>query len=139
MVRFYVSGRWAAAGWAVLLSFFLVATAWAQAGGVGQRYTLIGRVADASGQGLPGATVLLRGTTLGATSDLDGSYSIAGTVAPGDYALIFSAVGYRTETRPVTLGSATSITTNATLAESRQSLDEVVVVGSTVRAGFMGQ
>jgi TonB-linked SusC/RagA family outer membrane protein len=132
MVRFYVSGRWAAAGWAVLLSFFLVATAWAQAGGAGQRYTLIGRVADASGQGLPGATVLLRGTTLGATSDLDGSYSIAGTVAPGDYALIFSAVGYRTETRPVTLGSATSITTNATLAESRQSLDEVVVVGSTV-------
>ncbi|NML67143.1 SusC/RagA family TonB-linked outer membrane protein [Hymenobacter sp. RP-2-7] len=131
MVRLYVSGRWAAASWAALLGLLLTTAAWAQ-GGAGQRYTLIGRVADASGQGLPGATVLLTGTTLGATSDLDGSYSIAGTVAPGDYALVFSAVGYRTETRPVTLGTATSITTNATLAESRQSLDEVVVVGSTV-------
>ncbi|MGI4831886.1 MAG: SusC/RagA family TonB-linked outer membrane protein [Janthinobacterium lividum] len=132
MVPFYLPGRWVAACWAVLLGLFLTTAAWAQADGAGQRYTLIGRVADASGQGLPGATVLLKGTTLGASSDLNGSYSIAGAVAPGAYTLAVSAVGYRPEARPVTFGAATTITTNLTLAESRQSLDEVVVVGSTV-------
>ena len=42
-----------------------------------QRYTLKGRVTDAAGQGLPGANVLLNGTTAGTAAGADGDY-IAG-------------------------------------------------------------
>ncbi|MBF9142328.1 SusC/RagA family TonB-linked outer membrane protein [Hymenobacter properus] len=97
-----------------------------------RRYTLQGRVADAGGQGLPGATVLLGGTTVGATSNADGTYTLSANLAPGSYTLTVSLVGYKTETRPLTLGSAETVTTDLTLAEAKQKLDEVVVVGSTV-------
>ncbi|MFD2721818.1 SusC/RagA family TonB-linked outer membrane protein [Hymenobacter monticola] len=97
-----------------------------------QRYTLQGRVNDAAGQGLPGATVLLNGTTMGASTDANGGYSLTATVAPGSYTLTFSLVGYKAETRPLTLGAAETVTTDVALAEAQQKLDEVVVVGSTV-------
>jgi TonB-linked SusC/RagA family outer membrane protein len=105
---------------------------WAQAGGANQRFTLTGRVTDATGLGLPGATVLLKGTGLGAASGADGSYSFTANKAQGAYTLTISLVGYKTESRPITLGGAETVTTDVTLAESRQNLDEVVVVGSTV-------
>lgn len=97
-----------------------------------RRYTLQGRVADAAGQGLPGATVLLTGTTIGASTDANGGYSLTATVAPGSYSLTFSLVGYKTETRPLRLGPDETVTTDLALAEAQQKLDEVVVVGSTV-------
>lgn len=83
---------------AIGMGLLLHTAAWAQAG---QRFTLIGRVRDAGGQGLPGATVLLKGTTQGATTGLDGAYSLTGTQVPGAYTLTFSLVGYRTESRPI--------------------------------------
>ncbi|WP_460556022.1 SusC/RagA family TonB-linked outer membrane protein [Hymenobacter daeguensis] len=97
-----------------------------------QRYTLRGRVTDAAGQGLPGATVLLGGTTVGATSDADGAYSLGATLVPGSYTLTVSLVGYKTETRPLRLGTEATVTTDVALAEAQQKLDEIVVVGSTV-------
>jgi TonB-linked SusC/RagA family outer membrane protein len=106
--------------------------AWAQAGGANQRFTLTGRVTDATGLGLPGATVLLKGTGLGAASGADGGYSFTANKAPGAYTLTISLVGYKTESRAITLGGGETVTTDVTLAESRQNLDEVVVVGSTV-------
>ncbi len=95
-------------------------------------YTLQGKVTDAGGQGLPGITVLLQGTTSGTATSADGNYSFEATIAPGTYALVFSSLGYGTQTRPVTLGAQTTVTTDAVLTESTQALDEVVVVGSTV-------
>ncbi|MBO2010769.1 SusC/RagA family TonB-linked outer membrane protein [Hymenobacter negativus] len=97
-----------------------------------QRYNLQGRVTDAAGQGIPGATVLLGGTTTGATSDADGAYNLTATLAPGSYTLTFSLVGYKTETRPLRLGTDATVTTDVALVEAQQKLDEVVVVGSTV-------
>ena len=97
-----------------------------------QRYTLRGRIVDATGQGLPGATVLLNGTTFGASSDTDGAYSVSATVAPGPYTLTVSLIGYKAETRPLRLGTPETVTTDLTLNEAQQKLDEVVVVGSTV-------
>ena len=59
----------------------------AQSGGdARQAYTLQGRVVDERGQGLPGTTVLLTGTTLGTATDADGSYSLPVQVAPGTLA-----------------------------------------------------
>ncbi|MFD1871251.1 SusC/RagA family TonB-linked outer membrane protein [Hymenobacter bucti] len=132
MLKLYSSSRWYSQGGFLLLCLLLLHTAaWAQ-GSAGQRFTLTGRITDATGQGVPGATVLLKGTGLGAASGNDGAYSITGTRPAGAYTLTVSLVGYKTESRPLTLGTAETVTTDVTLAESRQNLDEIVVVGSTV-------
>jgi TonB-linked SusC/RagA family outer membrane protein len=132
MPKLYFSGRRCSQGALLLLWLLLLHTAaWAQ-GNAGQRFTLTGRITDATGQGVPGATVLLKGTGLGAASGNDGAYSITGTRPAGAYTLTVSLVGYKTESRPITLGAAETVTTDITIAESRQNLDEIVVVGSTV-------
>jgi len=132
MPKLYFSGRRCSQGALLLLWLLLLHTAaWAQ-GNAGQRFTLTGRITDATGQGVPGATVLLKGTGLGAASGNDGAYSITGTRPAGAYTLTVSLVGYKTESRPITLGTAETVTTDITIAESRQNLDEIVVVGSTV-------
>jgi TonB-linked SusC/RagA family outer membrane protein len=99
-----------------------------------QRYTLQGRVTDAGGHELPGATVLLNGTTLGASTGADGRYALDATIAPGSYTLTVSLIGYAAVSRPLTLGASPTVTTDVALAEARQKLDEVVVVGSTISA-----
>lgn len=76
----------------LLLVPFLFATAYAQDTG-----TLVGRVTDRQdGQGLPGADVVLDGTTLGAATDLDGFYQIA-EIPVGSYDVIARLVGYTVE------------------------------------------
>ncbi|QNH63378.1 SusC/RagA family TonB-linked outer membrane protein [Hymenobacter sediminicola] len=100
--------------------------------GTRQLYTLQGRVTDERGQGLPGTTVLLGGTTLGTATNTDGNYTLPVQMAPGSYTLTFSTIGYRTQTRPLTLGSSTSVTTDVALTEARMNLDDVVIIGSTI-------
>ncbi len=97
-----------------------------------QAFTITGRVLDARGQGLPGATILVRGTGLGTATNSEGVYALSGTQPAGDYVLAASLIGYKSESQPVVLGPGTTVTTDFTLAESRQNLDEIVVVGSTV-------
>ncbi|AII53084.1 SusC/RagA family TonB-linked outer membrane protein [Hymenobacter sp. APR13] len=114
-----------------LLSVLVAVPALAQ-DGTRQPYTLQGRVTDERGQGLPGTTVLLGGTTLGTATNTDGNYTLPVQVAPGTYTLTFSTIGYRTQNRTVTVGSSASVTTDVSLAESSQNLDDVVVIGSTI-------
>ncbi|WP_188814395.1 SusC/RagA family TonB-linked outer membrane protein [Hymenobacter cavernae] len=91
--------------------------------------TIRGRVVDAKGAGLPGVTVVLEGTTLGASTDAEGAYTIQ-NVPPGSYTLITSFVGYNTNRIPVTVTSGqTTTVANATLAENTTLLNEAVVVG----------
>ncbi|WP_139252201.1 SusC/RagA family TonB-linked outer membrane protein [Hymenobacter psychrotolerans] len=122
---------------ALVVSWLLVCTlpgrpALAQPGATRQAYTLQGRVTDERGQGLPGTTVLLSGTTLGTATNTDGAYTLPVQVAPGSYTLTFSTIGYRTQTRPLTLAGSPTVTTDASLSEARQALDDVVIIGSTI-------
>ncbi|GAB3871893.1 TonB-dependent receptor [Hymenobacter segetis] len=117
-----------------MLFLLLLAALSAGAQTAAQRYTLQGRVTDAGGQGLPGATVLLNGTTLGASTGADGGYSLEASIAPGSYTLTVSLIGYAAVSRPLTLGASPTVTTDVALTEARQKLDEVVVVGSTISA-----
>lgn len=81
-----------------------------------------------TGETLPGATVLLKGTTIGTVTDLDGAYALDVPEGPG--VLVFSFVGY--EPQEIVLTDQTFI--NVVLQPSRVSLDEVVVIGyGTVR------
>ena len=93
--------------------------------GFSQQVTITGSVADDNSLALPGATVLVEGTSNGVTTDFDGNYSIIANV--GDV-LVFSYVGF--ETQSVTVGGDRKI--NIRLNSSNE-LEEVVVTGITTR------
>jgi len=91
----------------------LISSAWAQR-------TITGTVIDAAQGSLPGATVQVKGTNTGTTTDLEGKYSI--TVPEGSETLVFRFVGYTTKEEII--GNRTSI--DITLEEASE-LTEVVV------------
>ncbi|HYF67980.1 MAG TPA: TonB-dependent receptor [Ohtaekwangia sp.] len=82
-----------------------------------------GQVVDEDGNSMPGVNVVVKGTTEGTTTDLNGEYSIS--VADGNVVLVFSFIGY--QTAEVTVGTQTVI--NVTLTTDIQTLSEIVVVG----------
>jgi len=88
-----------------------------------QQFNLTGTVNDAKGNPLPGVTIVLKGTTRGTTSDINGNYTIQ--VDNSQSVLVFSFVGF--EPQEVTVGNRTKI--NVTMSEELVGLDEVVVVG----------
>ena len=73
------------------------------------------------GLGVPGATVLVKGTTIGTATDIDGQYSIS--VPAGSNVLVFSFVGLASQ--EVTIGNQTTI--NVALQPDVQSLSEFVI------------
>jgi TonB-linked SusC/RagA family outer membrane protein len=86
-----------------------------------QERLITGKVTDESGQGIPGVTIQLKGTSTGTTTDLDGAYKIkmnAGT-------LRFSFIGFIAQEINVTNQS----TINVVLLEETRQLNEVVVIG----------
>ncbi len=92
-----------------------------------QSESVTGKVTDSSGAPLPGVTVVLKGTTQGTVTDIDGNYSFPDV--PDDATLIFSFVGMRTQEVPVS--GKTSI--NIVLEEESIGLEEVVAVGYGVQ------
>lgn len=104
----------------IALSMLLIGLA---ANTVSAQSTVRGRIVDETGTGLPGVNVIIKGTTSGTTSGVDGSYTIE---APGqDAVLVFSFIGYTSAEQ--TVGSRSTI--DITLQPNIQSLSEVVVVG----------
>src|SRR6056300_1238988 len=85
-----------------------------------QNKSVSGVVSDQSGAPLPGATVLVKGTNNGTTTDFDGNYTIQ---AASEDILVFSFIGY--VAKEVNIGDMTTI--NVSLEEDAQTLDEVVV------------
>ena len=96
--------------------------------------TVSGTVLDHQRKPLPGATVLIPGTTIGAVTDTRGSYSI--TVPNGASSLQFSYVGYIPRTERIT-----GNTMNVVMQEDNARLDEVVVTayGSAPSAALSGK
>lgn len=83
--------------------------------------TVSGRITDDTGEGLPGVNVVLKGTTTGTTTDLDGNYRLS--VNDGDI-LVFSYVGFETQELDVGARSVIDITLGGVV-----ELQEVVVIG----------
>jgi hypothetical protein len=81
-----------------------------------------GKVLDENNEPLPGANIMVKGTTIGTTSDFDGNYSI--TIPNNSSKIEFSYVGFITQTLPVT-----NSTLNVFLKQSSQALEEVVITG----------
>lgn len=96
--------------------------------------TIKGKVTNSDGEAIPGANVMLKGTTIGTVTGFDGNYSI-GNIKPEDI-LVYSFIGMLEE--EILVNNKTEI--NVTLLDDFQSLDEVVVVGygSVKRANLAG-
>lgn len=91
-----------------------------------QSRTIQGVVADQeTSEPLPGVTVLVKGTSLGTTTDLDGTYRVSIPVDLENPTLVFSFVGFAAQEEVV--GERTTI--NIELGVDLQSLEEVIVVG----------
>ncbi|MGC1633401.1 MAG: TonB-dependent receptor, partial [Gelidibacter sp.] len=84
-----------------------------------------GHVTDASGQPLPGANVIIVGTSTGTVTDFDGNYTLNASQKP-PFSIQVSSVGFETTTKQVT---ATTQTLDFKLNEGT-SLDEVVISAS---------
>ena len=100
----------------LLALLFIGAQAFAQS-------SVSGKVTDQSGEPLVGVNVLVKGTTIGTMTDLDGNYSLSNLKQGA--VLVFSSIGYASE--EVTVGSQRTI--NVQLKDDSAFLDEVVVVG----------
>lgn len=85
-----------------------------------------GRILSREGEPLPGASILIAGTSQGTVSDLDGHFEIK--VPDYDFKLIFSYVGFKQETRIVSPGQQL-LRLDVEMQESIMHLSEVVVVG----------
>ena len=93
-----------------------------------QTGSVSGRVVDEKKEGIPGATVIVDGTTLGSSSNVDGTYSIA-AVPAGPHTLIVSYVGYNTVRQAVTVVAGQNAVANAALSVNATQLSEAVVIG----------
>ncbi|MEI7421805.1 MAG: SusC/RagA family TonB-linked outer membrane protein [Prolixibacteraceae bacterium] len=79
-----------------------------------------GNVKDDTGQSLPGVSVVVKGTTTGTVTDIDGKFSLS---VPGNATLVFSFVGM--ESKEIAIGNQRKI--DVTLTSSTIGVDEVVV------------
>jgi TonB-linked SusC/RagA family outer membrane protein len=92
-----------------------------------QNVEIQGTVMDENNEPIPGASVLVKGTTTGVAADIDGRYTIS---APSSGTLVFSFIGYSPQEIPI--GNQSTI--DVSLVPDVSDLEEVVVVGyGTVR------
>ncbi|GAB3985237.1 SusC/RagA family TonB-linked outer membrane protein [Spirosoma daeguense] len=112
----------------LLLTSFLLITSqgWAQTVSVSGRIT-----SGTDNSGVPGATIAVKGTTVGTTTNADGQYTIQ--VAPGK-TLVFSHIGYTTQ--EIAVGKSNTI--NVTLQDDSKSLNEVVVTAFGIKQEARG-
>ena len=86
--------------------------------------TLRGTVKDAKGMTLPGVAVMLKGTTVGVTTDIDGNYALTVPEQP-EFTLVFSFMGMKTVERVVKDEKPLVVV----MQEDVKQMDEVVVTG----------
>jgi len=88
-----------------------------------QKRTITGKVSDENGESLLGASVVVKGTTVGVTTDMDGNYNLE--IPDNAEILVFSFVGMKSQ--EVVIGTQTQI--NAIMEANMVGLEEVVAVG----------
>ncbi len=99
---------------------------WILIGQVGFSQTsnvITGTVSDDSGESIPGVNVLVKGTSVGTITDIDGSYTL--NIPQGGTTLVFSFIGYRSREELVGTRSRIDIKLEAALSD----MEEVVVIG----------
>ena len=107
-----------------LAKLFLVGIfLFSQLGAFAQQKTVTGTITDDDGAPLPGVTIVIKGTTAGTISDVDGNYTL--TNVPENATIVFSFVGMSTQ--EIAVGNQASI--NVSMKTDAIGLDEVVAIG----------
>ncbi|WP_084299587.1 SusC/RagA family TonB-linked outer membrane protein [Dyadobacter tibetensis] len=112
----------------ILMLMLWAATSYAQKGA----YVVKGQVKDVNGA-VPGATIMVEGTTTGTISDVEGNYSLNLSLSAGKYVISYTSLGYATVKETIELGAQTEITVDVELKGDVMKLDELIVTGSTVK------
>jgi TonB-dependent starch-binding outer membrane protein SusC len=107
------------------LSVFVLLLVLSSATALAQK-TVTGTILDEFGEGLPGVTVLVKGTTTGTATDIDGKYSL--NVPSNESVLVYSFIGYRTVEQVVGTRSVIDLS----MAPDERQLTELVVTGYTI-------
>lgn len=90
----------------------------------GQVYRVTGKVVDTAGEDLPGATIFVKGTKIGTSTDVEGNFEL-NIPKQGKVTLVVTYVGMKTKETTTTTGS----NINIVLEENSDMLEEVVVSG----------
>ena len=93
----------------------------------GKERTITGQVVDAKGEPLIGVSILVKGTTDGAITDLDGNYKIM--TKSNNPVIVYSYIGYKTQEIPLKVQT----TINITMMDDTQVIDEVVVTALGIK------
>ena len=102
-----------------MMGVLSIATMYAQGGSTS---VVRGTVTDSNGEAIIGASVVVKGTTTGTVTDLDGKFQIG---APANSTLVISYIGYKALEVPV----AGQKEINIKMADDTELLNEVVVIG----------
>jgi len=86
-------------------------------------HTVTGKVTSDDGEAIPGVTIVVKGTTTGATTDVNGNYTV--TVPNDNSVLVFSSVGFTRQ--EIAVGKRTNLSQQ--LVPETQALNEVQIVG----------
>ncbi len=111
--------------WVYMLTAMLLVSMglWAQV-------TISGKVTDSKGSPVEGATVTISKTTFATATEMDGTFTLATNLKAGNYEVVISSVGLRSETRRISANDGSN-NLNVSLAEDVLGLDEVVVTGTS--------
>ena len=107
--------------------FFILAMCFGLAVSANAQQTVTGNVTGDDGAGIPGVTVLEKGTNNGTITDVDGNYTLG--VSSGNSTLVFSFVGMKTVEEPI--GGRSTV--NVKLSADAIGIDEVVVTALGIK------
>jgi TonB-linked SusC/RagA family outer membrane protein len=114
--------------WLSLFALACICAATAQA-----QVMVKGTITDSKGAAIAGATVSVKSDNAATSSGADGTYQLITKLKAGSQTIIFSAVGYKTVEKTITVAAGTSdYTADAQLGTDAIGLDEVIVTGTSV-------
>lgn len=109
----------------MLLLFILPALVFSQ-----EKGSVSGQVFDENGQSAPGANIVIQGSSIGVSTDVDGGFTFL-NLSGGTYVILVTNIGYKSTQRSVILKDGENAKLDFHLEAESQSLKEVVVTGSS--------
>jgi len=98
------------------------------------KFTVTGVVSDETGSPVIGANIMLKNTALGTITDVDGMYTLTGSVVDGTYQITVSYLGYSNVNATINISGGSRIVQDFSLRPDALFLDEVVVTGTSANS-----
>jgi TonB-linked SusC/RagA family outer membrane protein len=93
--------------------------------------TIKGKITDNKGTGVPGISVGVKNTSIGTATDAGGNYEVSALLKNGNYTLLVSGAGYKTQEKSFTVSGTAPVELSVTIMPDVLGLDEVVVTGTS--------